>query len=178
MSLSLPIFKRSFQLGFSNFRMPNWLSSNTMETENTIQYQTNTDNITPNMLTGFFVGWPNPPEPRTHLRILRGSSHIVLALNPNRSKVIGFITAISDGVSAAYIPHLEVLPEFQGRGIGRELVNRMIEQLNGIYMIDLMCDEDVMPFYERLGMKKAGGMVVRNYQNQSGLPVGQNEPHW
>lgn len=142
------------------------------------QYQTNTDNISASMLTGFFEGWPNPPDSATHLRILRGSSHIVLAVSQPAIKVIGYITAVSDGVSAAYIPHLEVLPEYRGRGIGGELVKRMIEQLNGIYMIDLLCDENVVPFYEKLGLQKGRGMFLRNYQNQSGLPTKQNEPHW
>lgn len=134
-----------------------------------VQYTTSTDGITPSMLTGFFEGWPNPPDPETHLHILNGSSHVVLALDSAGEHVIGFITAVSDGVSAAYIPHLEVLPNYQNSGTGRELVQRMLEQLNGIYMIDLLCDEDVVPFYEKLGMNQAIGMYIRNYHNQSGL---------
>ncbi len=134
-----------------------------------VQYTTSADGIRASMLTGFFVGWPSPPDSATHLRILNGSSHVVLALDSAGERVVGFITALSDGVSAAYIPHLEVLPAFQGQGIGRELVTRMVEQLNGIYMIDLMCDDDVVPFYQKLGMGQATGMYFRNYQNQSGL---------
>ena len=134
-----------------------------------VQYRTSTEGITASMLTGFFVGWPNPPDSETHLRILNGSSHVVLAMDSLGERVIGFITAVSDGVSAAYIPHLEVLPEHQGVGIGRELVQRMLKQLNDIYMIDLLCDENVVPFYEKLGMNQAIGMYTRNYHNQSGL---------
>jgi ribosomal protein S18 acetylase RimI-like enzyme len=81
--------------------------------------------------------------------------------------VVGFITAISDGVSAAYIPHLEVLPAYQGRGIGSELVRRMLARLRGLYMIDLTCDPDVQPFYARLGMRPSTGMLVRNYDRQA-----------
>ncbi len=44
----------------------------------------------------------------------------------------------------------------------------MLDRLKGLYMIDLLCDEDVVPFYSRLGFQKAGGMCVRNYQNQTG----------
>ena len=78
------------------------------------------------------------------------------------------ITAISDGVLAAYIPHLEVLPAYQGQGIGTELVRRMFDQLDHIYMIDLICDADVQPFYERVGMIRYTGMIRRNYEHQSG----------
>lgn len=126
------------------------------------------DGISPEQLRGFFVGWPNPPSPHTFRRLLAGSSNIALALDGN--EVVGFITAISDGVLSAYIPLLEVKPEYQGRGIGRKLVTDMLEQLAGLYMVDLICDEKMRPFYERLGLKHGTGMLHRNYANQSGSP--------
>lgn len=122
-----------------------------------------------NLKGGFFAGWPNPPSPTTHHRILANSAAIVLA-RVEDGTVIGFITAISDGISCAYIPHLEVLPAYHGRGIGTELVRRMLEKLKHLYMIDLVCDPGLQPFYERLGMRAVIGMVVRNYERQSGEP--------
>src|SRR5687767_14229767 len=116
---------------------------------------------------GFFAGWPNPPSPTTHYRILANSAAIVLARTDN-GDVVGFITAVSDHVSCAYIPHLEVLPAYQGQGIGSELVRRMVEKLRHLYMIDLVCDPQLQSFYERLGMKAVVGMVIRNYDRQSG----------
>jgi ribosomal protein S18 acetylase RimI-like enzyme len=133
-----------------------------------IFYSETIEGISAGDLGGFFVGWPNPPAPATHLRILAGSAAIVLARGDATGQVVGFITAISDGVSCAYIPHLEVLPAYQGRGIGSELVRRMLAQLRHIYMIDLICDTDVQPFYERLGMRPYTGMIQRNYDRQSG----------
>jgi ribosomal protein S18 acetylase RimI-like enzyme len=132
-----------------------------------ITYTDSLDGITPDHLHGFFVGWPKPPGPAAHLRILRGGSHCELAREGVAGPVVGFITAISDGVSAAYIPHLEVLPAYQGRGIGSELVRRMLARLRGLYMIDLTCDPDVQPFYARLGMRPSTGMLVRNYDRQA-----------
>jgi ribosomal protein S18 acetylase RimI-like enzyme len=118
------------------------------------------------MLHGFFVGWPNPPSPATHLRILKGSAHVVLALEEGR--VVGFVTALSDGVFYAYLSLLEVLPSHQGRGIGTALMQQVLEQLRQMYAVDVLCDPEVRPFYERVGMQPAGGMVVRNYARQSG----------
>jgi hypothetical protein len=39
----------------------------------------------------------------------------------------------------------------------------MLEKLKDHYMIDLCCDENLSPFYEKLGMKKVAGMIIRNY---------------
>ncbi|MBI1259813.1 MAG: GNAT family N-acetyltransferase [Chloroflexi bacterium] len=132
-----------------------------------MSYSTSLDGISADHLSGgFFVGWPNPPSPETHLRVLQGSAHVVLALDDRA--VVGYVTAITDGVLAAYIPHLEVLPAYKGQGIGTELMRRMFDQLAHIYMIDLICDADVQPFYDRLGMTRYTGMIKRNYDRQSG----------
>lgn len=132
------------------------------------QYRDTTDGIVPAHLRGFFVDWPNPPDPETHLRLLNGSAEVVLAVEEETGQVVGFITAISDGVLSAYIPLLEVLPEWQGQGIGQELVRRMVERLRHLYMIDLLCDEELQPFYERVGFLRAQGVTIRNYDRQSG----------
>lgn len=131
-----------------------------------IAYMDSLEGITAEQLTGFFVGWPNPPSPEAHLRMLQGSYRVWLALDGER--VVGFVTAISDGVLSAFIPAIEVLPAYQGRGIGSELMQRMLDSLSHLYSIDLICDEDVRPFYERMGMRPYSGMIHRNYDNQSG----------
>ncbi|WP_108670991.1 GNAT family N-acetyltransferase [Peribacillus acanthi] len=119
-------------------------------------------------LKGFFVGWPNPPQPKTHLKLLKSSHRVVLALDETTNQVVGFITAISDGVLSAYIPLLEVLPEYQNQGVGAQLVKIMLQELNDIYMIDLLCDEHLQSYYAKLGMMKSHGMLIRNFAKQSG----------
>lgn len=139
-----------------------------------IWYSESADDLTAADLQGFFVGWPNPPAPKTHLRLLRGSSHIVLARDGEMEQggaVVGFITAVSDGVLSAYIPLLEVLPEYQDRGIGSELVRRMLDRLSDYYMVDLLCDTELQPYYERFAMRRATGMMLRNYDRQAGRSV-------
>ncbi|MTD14281.1 GNAT family N-acetyltransferase [Nakamurella sp. YIM 132087] len=80
---------------------------------------------------------------------------------PGAERVVGFVTAVSDGVLAAYLPLLEVLPEFQGQGIGSELVRRMLDLLGGLYMVDVVTDPDVVPFYERFGMVPGTALMLR-----------------
>jgi ribosomal protein S18 acetylase RimI-like enzyme len=124
--------------------------------------------IRPDQLSGFFDGWPDPPSPETHLELMMESDYAVLAVDPEADRVVGFITAVSDGVLSAYIPLLEVIRPYRGHGIGKELVRRMLEKLDGLYMVDLICDPELVSFYEPLGMTRATGMIVRNYERQSG----------
>lgn len=133
-----------------------------------IVYTDSPDGLKAEQLCGFFVGWPNHPTPETHLDLLNQSDEIVVALDDETGNVIGFINANSDYLFSAYIPLLEVLPEYQNRGIGGELVRRMLAKFSDLYMIDLMCDVEKQPFYERFGMRTATGMMTRNFHNQSG----------
>jgi len=136
-----------------------------------ITYTSSLAGITSDHLQGgFFVGWPQPPSPEAHYQILANSAAMVLARDVT-GMVIGFITAISDGISCAYIPHLEVRPGYQGQGIGTELVRQMLARLRHLYMIELVCDPPLQPFYQRLGMRRVVGMVVRNYDRQACEPI-------
>ena len=126
-----------------------------------IEYTTSLEGVTPEHLEGFFEGWPKPPSPEEHLEILRGSYRIVLARDAGSPNVIGFANAISDGVLTAFIPLLEVLPSHRGHGIGSELVHHLFDELKSFYAVDLLCDPELVPFYERFGMQQSVGMAIR-----------------
>lgn len=135
-----------------------------------ITYFEDISGIEPHHLVGFFEGWPNRPAPEMHLRLLNGSGEVVLARDDETGKIVGFITATTDGVLSAYIPLLEVLPRYRRRGIGTELVRRMLGKLEGYYMMDLVCDDHMVQFYEQFGMRQATAMVFRRRERQAGLP--------
>jgi len=126
-----------------------------------IEYTTSLDGVAPEHLQGFFEGWPKPPSPERHLEVLKGSYRVVLARETGARQVVGFVNAISDGVLYAFVPLLEVLPTHRERGIGTELVRRLFDELGDFYAVDLMCDPELQGFYERLGMHRAVGMVIR-----------------
>ncbi len=127
-----------------------------------IVYSDSVEGVREDQLQGFFVGWRKVPPSSVHLDVLRNSDHVVLAQDSETEKVIGFISALTDNVMTAYIDLLEVLPAYQSQGIGSELMRRMLEKLKDLYMIDLLCDADMQPFYERFGMQKTTGMMLRN----------------
>jgi hypothetical protein len=77
-----------------------------------IRYQSSLEGITPTDIRGFFVGWANPPDSSTLIRLLEASSHFWLAIDGER--LVGYVRAVSDGFYSAFLPELEVLPEYQG----------------------------------------------------------------
>ncbi len=70
-----------------------------------------------------------------------------------REALIGYIDCVSNGVTDAYIQDLMVHPDYQGRGIGTDLMKKMIDYLkkNHIYMISVVFDESLKSFYEKFG---------------------------
>ena len=128
-----------------------------------IVYLDSVDGVTPGMLQGFCAEWRTPLTPEKHLAVLERSSHVVLALDDETARVVGFVTALTDGLQAAFIPLLEVLPDYKNRGIGTVLMKKMLAKLAHLPAIDLTCNPDVQPFYAKLGMTPSVGMVVRNH---------------
>lgn len=135
-------------------------------TRGQITYLGHAYHLRPEQLEGFFVGWPNPPSEGTLLRLLNQSDCVWVAMDGARC--VGFVNALSDGVLYGFVPLLEVLPAYQGRGIGSELVRRMLGSLSTRYAVDLVCDEGLESFYGRFGMRRGTSMMLRRYEHQSG----------
>lgn len=133
-----------------------------------VEYICSLFNIKEDNLIGFFSGWSNPPNTSKHLEILKNSNHFWLAVEVSSGNVIGFINAISDKTLSAYIPLLEVLPEYRNKGIGTELVRRMLTTLEEYYMVDLVCEENLVNFYKRFEMFEGKAMLLRNFKQQNG----------
>ncbi|MEV7357622.1 GNAT family N-acetyltransferase [Kitasatospora sp. NPDC091276] len=129
-----------------------------------INYSTDLSDLAEQDLSGFFVGWPAPPTAAQHLAVLKGSYRAVVAQDVGTGRIVGFVNMISDGVLTGFIPWLEVLPEYHGQGIGRELVRRVLAEAEHLYSVDLTCDEPLRAYYEKLGMLPLRGMAVRRWQ--------------
>ena len=126
-----------------------------------IEYIDDKNKVSCGQLEGFFVGWKTPLTQERHYDLLCGSTHFIVAFDGD--KAVGFITALSDGVNSSFIPLLEVLPEYQGHGIGTELVTRILNKLHDITNVDLTCDPNMQPFYERFKMLRSTGMILRKH---------------
>jgi hypothetical protein len=85
----------------------------------------------------------------------------VLASERETGQVVSFVTALSDGVLSGFISLLEVLPGCQAQGIDQTLMTRILDRLGSLPNVDLLCDPNIVPFYERFGMKPVGGMALQ-----------------
>ena len=70
-------------------------------------------------------------------------------------KLVGMICAMDDGIMTAYIHYLLVRPDYQDKGIGRELVSRVKEIYEDYLRIVVVGYDDEVHFYENCGFKKA-----------------------
>lgn len=72
-------------------------------------------------------------------------------------KVIGMGRLVGDGAMYWYLQEIIVLPEYQGKGIGKSIVNRLIEHIRSEAVpgtkieIGLTAVKGKEPFYEKFG---------------------------
>jgi len=125
----------------------------------------NDETLKPEEFDGFFVGWENPPPPEVAHKVFMNASEYCLARVDG--KLAGFITVFTDGFYIAYIPLLEVRPEFQRRGIGKALVRAAVERYKDYYKLDVLCDLRSVLFYQQLGFQWVSGATLVNYERQS-----------
>jgi len=65
--------------------------------------------------------------------------------------LVGAGRALADGRDVAYIADVAVHPDHQGRGLGRAVVQRLVEQATGHKKILLYANPGTEPFYAGLG---------------------------
>jgi len=58
-----------------------------------IKYTKNLDNITEEMLKGFFADWSNPPSSETHMKVLKDSYCSYIAIDQDSKKAVGFVNS-------------------------------------------------------------------------------------
>jgi len=98
--------------------------------------------------------WSSAEKPELLHSALVASHSIFSAWDGD--KLVGLGNAISDGFLVVYYPHLIVLPQYQGRGIGTELMRRLMERYAGFHQHMLVADGRATDFYRKCGFERAG----------------------
>lgn len=96
-----------------------------------------------------------------HKRAFENSHTVVFIFDNN--VLTGFGRAISDGVYQAAVYDVAVLPEYQGKGIGKIIVENILKSLSTCNVI-LYASPDKEIFYEKLNFKrmKTGMALFQN----------------
>lgn len=118
-----------------------------------IDYRVNTP-IEVDILTALYtsVQWTGYTDhPEKMARLLDGSYYYVSAFE--EEKLVGLIRAIGDGASILYIQDILVDPTYQRRGIGSQLMQRLVADNSDIRQMVLITDDTVKTktFYASLG---------------------------
>jgi ribosomal protein S18 acetylase RimI-like enzyme len=72
----------------------------------------------------------------------------------DRGRMVGVGRALADGVDTSYICDVAVLPEYQGTGIGKQIVGKLVELSRGHKKILLYAVPGKEPFYGKFGFAR------------------------
>jgi ribosomal protein S18 acetylase RimI-like enzyme len=105
------------------------------------------------------AGWQHRTRDLGRLaRVVTGAMFVISAWDKDR--LVGFARAISDGASDAHISTVAVAEEYRRKGIGRELIHRLLKGHDDLAFI-LHAPEDLATFCAKAGFKPAPNMFRR-----------------
>ena len=94
---------------------------------------------------------PAAENPEELLEALRDSHSLVTARMSGM--LVGLGNAISDGHMVVYYPYLVVHPQFQGRGIGRKIMETLQNEYSNFHRQVLIAEEPSVEFYRAVGFE-------------------------
>ncbi len=105
------------------------------------------------------AGWHHRTQDLGRLaRVVTGSAFVVSAWDADR--LVGFARAISDGASDAHISTVAVADEYRRKGIGQELIRRLLEGRDDLAFI-AHAPTELASFCAKAGFKPADSMFRR-----------------
>ena len=113
------------------------------------------------------VEWSSGRFPDKLVIAMKNSETVFSAWDNN--KLVGLINVLDDSIMTAYVHYLLVNPEYQGKGIGKELVRLVKEKYKDYIYNFLIAEYDenkpVTGFYEKCGFNasKSTPMYIIKY---------------
>jgi len=113
-------------------------------------------------------GWWEDSYDKSKLKdLIKGSFAFAVVIDKKTNQAIGMGRILSDGTSDAYIQDLVILPDYRTKGIGKELINKLVEYCHskGIKWIALIAEPDQDHFYLRTGFKQMDNYIPMKYED-------------
>ncbi len=101
------------------------------------------------------VGWSSGEYPEKLVIAMKNYDCIFSAWDGEN--LVGMICVMSDGIMNAYIHYLLVKPDYQLKGIGKELVERVKIHYKDYLRIAVICENQNIKFYEYCGFENHEG---------------------
>jgi len=101
--------------------------------------------------------WSSADKPDELIKALENSHTLISAWDGD--KLVGLANSISDGYLVVYYPHLLIIPEYQGKGIGKMIMDKFQEKYSGFHQQILVADGKAIDFYGKCGFEKAGSCL-------------------
>lgn len=109
------------------------------------------------------VQWISANYPERLIKALSNCETVFTAWDGE--KMVGLINAIDDGELTAYVHYLCINPQYQGRGIGKHLLELVKEKYaDYLYLMLVAEHEGVVKFYEACGLMQVCGTQVMAIQ--------------
>lgn len=107
------------------------------------------------------AGWEHRSADLQRLDELIARSPLALVAVEEGTGVVGFVRALTDGLSNGYISMLAVRESHRKRGIGSELVRRCMGQNEDMTWVLRAGRPGLLGFYEKLGFKPSSVALER-----------------
>ncbi|MGB3698367.1 MAG: GNAT family N-acetyltransferase [Gordonia sp. (in: high G+C Gram-positive bacteria)] len=91
---------------------------------------------------------------------IAGSWRVVGGVDRTTGAFVAFARAISDGVTVAYLSDVFVVPAARGHGLGKRLVEEMIENGPGAHFRWLLHTDDAHGLYKQFGFVEPDETVL------------------
>ena len=110
------------------------------------------------------VGWTAYTEYPDYLKAAFMCSLVTYAAYMD-GKVVGLARAVGDGLTVVLVQDILVLPEYQGRGVGKMLLMAMLKRFERVRQVFVVTDdtEKTVGFYESMGMKPFESVSLRGF---------------
>lgn len=111
------------------------------------------DDVDWDELSALYKVAPLGDKPAANLKTVFGNSRYRCFVRDD-GRIVGVGRALADGVDTSYVCDVAVLPAYQGTGLGKQIVAKLVDLSHGHKKIILYAVPGKEPFYRKFGFRR------------------------